>query len=413
MEAQDNGAQSMEGRVHNGQSSGQAPSMQAFSQTPSNMAANGNDTYNQALFNTAMSADPSQPYHFNEQNAAFLAASSRAPDFSQPATLGGNDFSDAAASAGMNQAAPFKRNNSVGSQQRPLPQHLNLQNSNHQFATDFSNPFPPQGDNGFVLDPSLQAGNAAQNQSINPADIMGNVSPPEHSHSPPNLMNVESRPSPHQSPSIQQGSAYSPNHSRHASLDPSSAGLPQGQRSGEWSGMLGGGAYRHKRTPSDHSDISSVASPYVTQDTFEPNHSPMLQPQQDPNAYQNTLGMERFTISEAQQQQQQQHAGISPRHSPYPSPRLSPHQSTSGIPEPPFILPSNDMGGGFGGGPGPQIFTSQAPTGPNVDMAQAPQMPPPEINVELAPPSGQENARGENDTDALSPPGRGKYSMLR
>ena len=420
MGTQADGVPSMDGGVHNGhQSSGQPNhSAPAFAQPPGSLDPNASQPYNPALFGSAMPTGASDQYAFPDQTQSYLGASSQA--FSQPGTLAG-DF-------GGN-AAAFKRN-SVGNQQRPLPQHLNLQSSNHQFSTDFSNPFPTQGaDNGFVLDPTLQGGapQQQQNQSINPADIMGNVSPPDPSQSPSNnnnLMTVESRPSPHQSPSLQQHNAagYSPGHSRHASLDPSSAGLPQGQHAGEWSGMLGGG-YRHRRSPSDHSDISSVAaSPYINQDTFDANHSPMLQPQQDSSAYQSTLGMERFTISEAQQQQQQQqqqnqqqqqHPGLSPRHSPYPSPRLSPNQTTPAIPDAPFILGSNDLGnGGYGGGPGPQLFTG--PGGPamqnSVDMAPAAQMqPPPEINVELAPPSRgvEPHLRGENDSDALSPPDRG------
>ena len=294
------------------------------------------------------------------------------------------------------------------------------------FVTKQSVPF----DNSFILDPQIQANMQAQHQSINPADIMSNMSSPQNMNStPPNLMppDVISR---HGSPSP-TGQHFSPDHSRHASLDPSTANFPNGQQPADWTGMMSGAQFHtHRRAPSEHSDVSSsvAPSPYLGQqdsfETFDQSHSPMLGAQQDSQLYTDALGIETFSLSDPQQQaqqqqqQQQQHREqISPRHSPYPSPRMTPHPGFGMPQENNFVL-SNDMQGNFNGQPGPDMyrqspsqnfgqFTMRQDSG---DMGQAAQMAPPEINVELAPPSRQamfEPLRPENDLDALSPPERG------
>ena len=339
-------------------------------------------------------------FDFADRNN-YLNTTSQGPAFPQ-VTLPSNGFS-------TQEMGQYKRN-SISSQSRPSPTHLNLQSSNHQFPPSFSNPFPGEGDDAFLLDPSLQSAGQPQNQSINPAELMGSMSPSrDNVDAPPNIMQMDTRPSPHQSPSMQQGRFYSPAHSRQASIDPTATGLSHGQQGGEWSGMLGD-FHRHRRAPSEHSDVSSVApSPYLKQESsFDPldqNHSPLLNPQQDPNVYQGTLGIERFRISDPQQQPQ--HPGVSPRHSPYHSPRMSPHQGLGIAPDSQFILPSNDMDNQFTGGPGPQIYTSHEQSSPSMDMGQATQMEAPSINVEFAPQQHMDNSRGENDIDALSPPERG------
>ena len=86
-------------------------------------------------------------------------------------------------------------------------------------------------------------------------------------------------------------------------------------------------------------------------------------------------------------------------------------------PESQYLL-ANDMQNGFNGQPGPEIynqpdhnFSQFGIRNESIDMGQAAQMAPPEINVELAPPSrdnGFEQPRAENDIDALSPPERGE-----
>lgn len=408
MDARQGGTRRPSESLQPGQSNNHTSSPQFSQQSSSLDPINGASAFNQTAYGSNMQASAGDQFSFPERNA-YLNAASQAPSFPQT-TISSTEYRTEDIGPG------FKRN-SVSSQHRPSPTHLNIENSNHQFSSTFSSPYPTPSDSNFMLDPSLQSAGQPQNQSINPADLMGGASQSQDQNgSGQNLMQMDSRPSPHQSPSGQQQSQqhhfYSPNHSRHASLDPSSAGLPSAQPQGEWSGMV---PYGHRRAPSEHSDVSSVAapSPYLKQehlDSYDQNPSPMLNPQPDPSVYQGALGIERFSISDAQQQrqqqhQQQQHAGVSPGHSPYPSPRMSPNQGLGLAPESQFILGSND----FGRGPGPQIYTPQDQNLTGADMTQASQMPPPEIQVDLAPPSRQmENGRNENDTDALSPPDRGK-----
>ena len=348
--------------------------------------------FNPGAFNAGMQSNAGDQYGFADQGS-YLNATSQAPAYQQP-TLPSNGF------PGQEMDQAYRRN-SNSSQQRPT--QLSIPESNHQFQSNFNNPFPSQGDNNFVIDPSLQGPGQQQNQSINPADIMGNMSPQQESGAtPPSLMQMDARHSPKHSPSMQQGQFYSPGHSRHASLDPASANIPHGQQGGEWSGMLGSSFQQHRRAPSEHSDISSVNhSPFVKQEGFEAfdqSHSPLLNAQQDTSVYQGALGIERFTLSDGQPQ-----PGMSPRHSPYPSPRMSPNHGIGVPPDNQFILPSNDPSSQFGGGPGPQIYTSQ-----DNEPGLAHQMPPPEIQVDFAPPSkGMDHSRNENDSDALSPPERG------
>ena len=281
-----------------------------------------------------------------------------------------------------------------------------------------------------MLDPQLQGSLQTQHQSINPQDIMSNMSSPQNMNTtPPNLMPPDTASSPgHGSPSSTHQSNFSPHHSRHASLDPSSAIFSNGQQPTDWQGMLSGAQFQtHRRAPSEHSDVSSsvAPSPYLAQqdsfETFDQNPSPMLAAQPDQQMYQDALGIETFSLSDNQQQvhqQQKQHIqqqeGISPRHSPYPSPRMSPHPGFTMPPESQFLL-SNGMQNGFDGQPGfnnqPNNFSQFGMRNESIDMGQAAQMAPPEINVELAPPSrdlGFDQPRGENDLDALSPPERSK-----
>ena len=382
--------------------------------------------------------------HYNF-SGGYLNSGSHPPSF-QP-TVPSNDFDD------QSLGNSYKQGDGIPSDSQ-RPSQLNLQNSDRQFATDFGGidvpsefidtfqaqdlqlKQDPDFSNVFMLDPSLEGGDPAQNQSINPADIMGTM-PGHQGHipPPPNLMRMDSRPSPRQSPSTQQEHFYQPGHSRHTSLDPSSAGFSHGQQQPDWTGMLGDASFQqHRRAPSEHSDVSSSVAPspfLAQQDSFEASyqgHSPMLNPQQDSSLYQEAMRIEGFTLSDAQQQQQQQQhqqrrPNMSPRHSPYVSPRMSPSPGLGISQESQFILPSNDLNGQFAGGPGPQIFTGQGDPGyqgfpmqhDSSDMGQAAQMAPPEINVELAPPSRQhtfEPSLAENDLDALSPPDRGKLYSL-
>ena len=239
---------------------------------------------------------------------------------------------------------PGVKRNSIGSR----PASLHLSNSNYN---QFQDPFQTQDSSSFLIDPALQ-----NNQSINPADIMA---------------------------ADQETVAR---HSRHPSLDPNIVALPQSTQ-GDWS-SLGALSQGHRRAPSEHSEMSSVGqSPYIKQDGFDNyhNHSPMLHPQQDQNVYPNSLGLERFTISDPTQH------GLSPRHSPFPSPRMAPMQPTLNVtPVDPFVLQSNDR---YGNNAGPEIYSPE--------MGQAPA-----ITLSFVPTKQVDDMMAhENDHDALSPPG--------
>ncbi|KAF2809699.1 uncharacterized protein BDZ99DRAFT_388847 [Mytilinidion resinicola] len=233
-----------------------------------------------------------------------------------------------------------------------------------------------------------------------------------HSPTPPHLLQPNmNRPngSPHASPNMNQGAFPSPNHSRHASLDPSAAyGQPQGP---EWGGM---GFHGHRRAPSDtYSDVSSSAqpSPYLGNSDFEPNDnpSPLLAAQQDPAMFQEVMQFGQFTLSENQ-------SHISPGHSPHISPRLMPQQQSL----PPFTSSNGyglqAMNNQYGGQQGLEMYQGQGhepfPTiNQGGDFGQADTMSPPEINIDFAPPSRQasfEPARPETQADALSPPDRSR-----
>ena len=390
----------------------------------------GPSTFSTGSFNSALSSTNSEQYNF--QGDYLNRNPSQAAHFQQH-TLPSNHFPE------QEFGQTYEQRNSIpDGQQRPSS--LNLRQSNHQFGNDFldansstdlSNPFQ-QSDIAInkdllMLDPSLQTGSQPPNQSINPADLMNNM-PTPHNHltTPPNVMSFESRSPPGQSPSPQQNRMYSPNHSRQVSLDPARAAFSHGQQPTDWTGMLGGASFQqHRRAPSEHSDVSSsvAPSPFLPQqdsfDTYDQNPSPLLNPQHDNLPYQDAFGIERFSLSDQQQhqqQQRQQHRGISPGHSPYVSPRMTPHPGL-GISQD-FVLASNDLSSQFGGGPGPHIYNSTESDFGGMqmeheasDMGQAAQMAPPEINVELAPPSrqpGYELHHTENDFDGLSPPERGK-----
>ena len=369
MDAQREGTHSPQGQV-NGR----------YSPQPAGLGLDQNATQNfQNQYDQNISPTSTEQYSYG--NPTYLG---QMPNQFQPGSMG--DFQP--------QNLGYKRS-SLSAQRAP---ELSVPGQNGQFC-DYNPDYPTSTDGGFMLDPSLQ--NAGQPQeSINPADIMGNLSPSSNSgHTPPNMMG---NPSPQQSPSLAQGQFHSsPRHSRNTSLDPASAQFPQGQ-SGDWSNMS---QFRHHRAPSEVSDASVSHSPYMKQEGFEAidhGHSPMLNPQADSSVYPDSLRMEQFSISDAQHQQGAPGQHISPRHSPYPSPRMSPHTGLNVPDQSQFVLPSNDMGGQFG----PIVYSNEHP-----NMGQGGQIAPPEINVVYAPPSRpNESARGEGDLDGLSPPERGEFA---
>lgn len=251
------------------------------------------------------------------------------------------------------------------------------------------------------------------NHSINPAEL--NMASPTNRSTSPSILQVESRSpaSTHQSPSFSQNQfQQTPSHSRNVSLTPESAAFPPGAHV-EWS-MMPPQFTTHRRTPSEYSDVSvssaahsGAHSPNLGQhdsfDTRDQNHSPMLSAQ-DASMYQEVLRIGSFSLSDPQVQ-----VGSSPAHSPAISPRLDPQQVPNMITQNSFML---GLGNGFGQ---PQHMYGVQASYPQpqqnegtLDMGQAQQMVPPEINVEFAPASRQNSFEPPKPSfDALTPPDRG------
>jgi transcription factor CRZ1 len=327
------------------------------------------------------------------------------------------------------------------------PTYIQSQDFNQQFKQEEqSSPFNPQQQGSFtqeLLDPNLSPnfnqgdfplfstpGNQSEqydpsffmnelpaqpsNQALNPSQL-DMSSPQNHTPTPPNLLQPDSRSpsSAHNSPNFNQGQFQSsPNHSRNASLGPESAAFPQAQNQVEWS-MMPPQFTGHRRTPSEYSDVSvssAAHSPNLGHhDTFEPiehHHSPMQHPQ-DSSLYNEVLGIGSFTLSDPQiQHAASPRRGLTPAHSPAISPRLGPQQLPNMQQQNNFMLSVNN---GFG--PPQNIYgSSNQDSFTQMEMGQAQQMVPPEINVEFAPSSRQnsfEPPKPSFDQDALTPPDRG------
>ncbi|KAL9099138.1 MAG: hypothetical protein Q9163_005321 [Psora crenata] len=347
--------------------------------------------------------------------------------------LASSDFNN------QNFEQPFQQNGMTSTDQ-PAQPHMEVQQPSHSFQQEMLNldnelggfhqlqsfsGKPNQFSNdSFMLDPQLQDSMQHQNPSINPVDIMSDVSPPTNLvPSPPSLLPPNAQHSEPTSPFTDLSDRWSPNHSRHTSLDPLAA-YANGQHQ-EWSGMLQGPQFRsHRRSASEHSDVSSsvAPSPFMGQsEAFEPseqNPSPLLNPQQDNQLYQEGLGIENFNISDNPTPRH------SPRHSPFVSPRLSP-QPGMGTAQDTSFMTLPDAQQSFNGALGPEGYanqTEQFPTLPaeqrlpSNDYGQADQYDVPQISVEPAPATRQpamENARHPTDMDALSPPERGRKARTR
>ncbi|KKK25431.1 hypothetical protein P175DRAFT_0447084 [Aspergillus ochraceoroseus IBT 24754] len=283
-------------------------------------------------------------------------------------------------------------------------------------------------DPSLLLDPQVHGQSQALNQAVNPVDLVSQIPSPHPSAasqtSPLEQQTHHSSPSP-MSPPGSTGPFYTPQHSRHTSLDPATAAYMTVSHP-EWQAVMANSSFHgHRRAPSEVSDVSSVAhSPYLQQhDTFDAvdnNPSPLLAPQPDPSLYDNpALGFESFTLTDPHQQQQQP-PGISPGHSPYLSPQLMPQQGQEMIPTVPYIsnpatsspypTPSTEAYAN-----GTEGMVSQGNISPG-DMGQASQMAPPSINVEFAPPSRTQVFSQDKpgaDMDSLSPPPSLRISRLR
>ena len=281
--------------------------------------------------------------------------------------------------------------------------------------------FPTSNDQGEQYDPALFINDIQDNPSFN----MSSSQP--HTPTPPNLLqpNSGSPSSAHQSPSFGQTQFQqhsSPSHSRNASLGPESAAFPQGQNHIDWA-MMAPQFQGHRRTPSEYSDVSasSVAhSPNLLHhDNFEAGeagHSPMQHPQ-DSNLYNEVLGIGSFSLSDPQVARGTSPGrGFSPAHSPAISPRLAPSSRPNNMnPSNHYLLGMNN---GFPQQRNSMYSSVKQESFPQIqanvvslDMGQATQMVPPEINVEFAPTSRQnafDAPKSSFDQDALTPPDRGR-----
>ena len=303
-----------------------------------------------------------------------------------------------------------------GQQQQPSFTQ-ELLGANNSFNEDFSL-FSTPNNQGDQFDPQFFMNDIQRpgNPSVNPAEL--NMSSPQihQTPTPPSLLQPDSRSpsSAHQSPSFNQGQ-FQTSHSRNASLGPESAAFPQGH---EWS-MMPPQFTTHRRTPSEYSDVSVSSaqhSPNLGQhdnfESIEQHHSPMQNPQ-DAGLYQEVLGIGSFSLSDPQVQNSNPGRGLSPAHSPAISPRLGPQQLPV-LNQNQFILGMNN---GYGQqqnmyGQGQESFPQMQHNNGSLDMGQAQQMVPPEINVEFAPTSRQnsfEPPKPSFDQDALTPPDRGQY----
>ncbi|KAI9658540.1 MAG: DNA-binding transcription factor [Trizodia sp. TS-e1964] len=314
---------------------------------------------------------------------------------------------------------PFKQDSISPDQQSPSSPF-----SNHPSESRFSgNFFDPSSNPSFgvdyqqyqeqnqpfeaylQIDPDIAGSSQPPSESINPAHIMSTSMAPQQT--PPHLLSPDIPTLPSQNSPLM--SYHSPNHSRQTSLDPSSAAFPHGVGS-EWKGIQ---FTNHRRSPSEHSDVSSAApSPYVgnspTFGRMNNAHSPLMQASQDSMLFPDALGIEHFTLSDQPHQ-----AGLSPAHSPQPSPLLSPRNMGPMNHGASFLLAPDQ----FGSVPGRDTYNSPAaepfPSLRNgsVDMGQAGQMVPPEINIEFAGPSRLPNfepPKLQLNEHALSPPERGR-----
>ncbi|KAH8697158.1 hypothetical protein BGW36DRAFT_358963 [Talaromyces proteolyticus] len=380
----------------------------AISLDPSMISATG--TFSDVSYASALpESTGTEPFAVN--NNSFLAAQHPSPH-SDNAFVHNQQFSSSFAASFSNQL-----------EQSSGHQEENFSNLLHSNPTDFDFTQYPTDNTGvssnfessLLLDPQQQTQQSSQGtQLMNSGDLSGQMGSPH-------LLTPEHRSSPgnsHTSPPVASPPFYSPQHSRHTSLDPVSAAYMTSQSQTDWQGMLGNPAFQgHRRAPSEHSDVSSVShhSPYTgQQESFETvdGTSPSLVAQNDPILYDNALGIEAFTLSEQQQQQQQ---GLSPRHSPFVSPQipsqdvsnegffLAGQQATTQFPAMPtdiYAAPNEGV-----------MANMQAQDLQSADGGQLNNMgPPPSINVEFAPPSRIPSFGPGNDADfdGLSPPSRSR-----
>ena len=314
----------------------------------------------------------------------------------------------------------------------PLGRSRSLQGSPGHFTyshadSGLSHVDQAQSSEALLIDPILPGSSTS---SVNPADLMDHfASPFAIPTDPPRIARQDISPHhPTSDPSFDAFMAFHPTpiSPRH-SLDPASAAFPHGQGAAtDWSGMMQDAAFhRHRRTPSEASDLSSsvAPSPYLANtDGFDPmdaQPSPLLRSQPDPS-YHDGLGIEHFTISDHVHRQP-----LTDLPSPHISPLLSPHGDLDLGRRGDFVLMTTETGlDRFD--PGLQTVSygpvrSERVPGLHLndgasEMGLPTPMAPPEINIEFAAPSRQqqqhlEPPRSLDDSNALSPPERGKIKI--
>lgn len=309
----------------------------------------------------------------------------------------------------------------------------NAMNANNFGAVDYKQNFDMYNSaaQNTQFDPSYFVNETLQqnlSQSVNPQDLLSDISSPlsQTAHTPPHMLGPEAAQigSARQSPAFNQNQfTRSPGHSRHASLGPESAAFPNAQIPADWSGMMPSQFTAHRRSPSEFSDVSSIApSPGLQQhETFDDlRHSPLMNPQ-DSGMYADGLGIGTFSISDPSLNQASGsiHGG-SPAHTPAMSPRIGAQQPAPLIAQNEFLL-------NFGINPGAQVFNTQynenenriehrfMERNPSAKMGQAQQMVPPQIEIEFAPASRQNSFEpplpARIDQDGLLPPERGTRAV--
>ncbi|KAH8848043.1 hypothetical protein MCOR27_000317 [Pyricularia oryzae] len=297
---------------------------------------------------------------------------------------------------------PFDSNN----QAQPGYSQEFLNNNNNFGGSDFSL-FPPATTEQLSTPLFVTGDNQQQPPQLSTPDLNMSTSQVHHSPTPPHHLKPEPHQpgSAHQSPSFNQHQFSSPpaRHSRHASLGPEAALLP-GQV--DWSGTQFQG---HRRTPSEYSDVSSVApSPnLVSHDSFDHiEHSPMQRPVDTAGLYQELHGLGNFSLADPPPPHSHSPdlRGRSPSHSPAISPRIPPQQLPDmNQPNSSFMLQGQN---GFGT---PQIALQSSEAFPQLPQHGLAQMAAPTINIDYAP-TNLRNFEGRPmmDSDALTPPDRGR-----
>ncbi|KAL2808719.1 hypothetical protein BJX63DRAFT_20722 [Aspergillus granulosus] len=398
------------------QDPGQAPALITRSVSPS---AHPHQQYSHSIDASGVTIDPSVTTNPAYPPSSFAHPTTGADAFAFPASyLTATDPNFSRPSLHIPQ---FDQGLSHQAPEGNFSTLLNSNSSDFDFAlyqNAGSNPSGPDYPSSLLLDPQQQSAN----QAVNPVDLVSQIPSPHPStssqNSPRDKQPQHSSPSAMSPPASSPGTFCTPQHSRHASLDPASAVYMTNHS--DWQAVMANSSFHnHRRAPSEVSEISSAAhSPFLPQhDSFDlgdNNPSPLLTPQNDPSLYDNAaLGIESFTLSEHQQQQ-----AFSPHHSPYISPQLMPQQVADMVPNGPYIsapatsspypTPPTESYANTDG-----LLSQGSTCG---DIGQASQMAPPAINVVLAPPAKSQvlpNDKHTSDMDTLSPPPSLRTARLR